>query len=156
MSVAAIIWPLLIYWLAFFVACFAIIEIAQDQLYDEVTPWVGLKVAGGSLLLAILQTWRPLAFDTMFTSNFSWIILHGIVWFVVFTLIFQFHPQHAAALGILAMLLIPGAAAIGVESIMKPASKSATAPYQPPAKPVRGSMGSPAAPKAAEAPAKSP
>ena len=53
---SAIIWPLLIYWLVLFVACFVVVEIGQDQLYDEVTPRAGLKVVGGSLLLAALLT----------------------------------------------------------------------------------------------------
>ena len=34
----SLVWPFLIYWLVIFVACFVVVEIAQDQLYDEVTP----------------------------------------------------------------------------------------------------------------------
>ena len=33
----AIIWPFLIYWLVMFVACYVVVEVGQDQLYDEVT-----------------------------------------------------------------------------------------------------------------------
>ena len=43
MSHLSLLWPFLIYWLVMFVACFVVIEIAQDQLYDEVTPHVGLE-----------------------------------------------------------------------------------------------------------------
>ncbi len=53
---AMLIWPFLIYWLVLFVVCFVVVEFGHDQLYDEVTPHAGLKVAGGSLLLAILLT----------------------------------------------------------------------------------------------------
>ena len=52
----SIIWPFLIYWLVMFVACFVVVEVAQDQLYDEVTPHAGLKVTLGSLLIAMLLT----------------------------------------------------------------------------------------------------
>ena len=57
---SAIVWPLLIYWVVLFVACYTVCEVGQDQFYDEVTPRVGLKVGGGSLILAGLATWlRP-------------------------------------------------------------------------------------------------
>ena len=101
---ATIIWPLLIYWLVMFVACFVVVELGHDQLYDEVTPHAGLKVAGGSLLIAILLTTlraKGLAasYDSMFTTNIIWTVLQGIVWFGVFTLIFQFHPWHGLGSG---------------------------------------------------------
>ena len=68
----ATIWALLIYWLVIFVGCYVVIEIGQDQLYDEVTPNVGFKVTGGSLLLALMLTgfyYKGMAasFDSMFT-----------------------------------------------------------------------------------------
>jgi hypothetical protein len=64
---SAIVWPLLIYWLVLYVACYTACEVGQDQFYDEVTPNVGLKVAAGSLILAALATWIRPSFDTMFT-----------------------------------------------------------------------------------------
>ena len=93
----ASIWALLIYWLVTFVGCFVVIEIGQDQLYDGVTPHVGLKVTGGSLLLALMLTafyykGFPASFDSMFTNNILCTVFQAIVWFGVFTLIFQFHP----------------------------------------------------------------
>jgi hypothetical protein len=127
---ATIIWTLLIYWLVVFVACFTVVEIGHDQLYDEVTPRAGLKVAGGSLLIALLLTWlkarnTPASFELMFTTNFIWTILQGIVWFAVFVLIFQFHPWHALGIGIATMFLVTGLATMGVESVL---SKSAPTP----------------------------
>src|SRR5215204_110305 len=116
----AIVWPFLIYWLALFVACYTIVEVTQDQLYDEVIPMAWLKVGLGSLLLAAMLTWLRTSYDTMFTSDLPWTVLQAIAWFVVFTLVFQFHPQHAAAIGIVAMLLICGIATMGVESLTKP------------------------------------
>lgn len=115
--------PLLIYWLVLFVACFVVVEFGHDQLYDEVTPHAGLKVAGGSLLIAaLLTTLRakgvPASYDSMFTSNIAWTILQGLVWFGVFTLIFQFHPWHGLGLGLATMLLVTGLATMGVESLL--------------------------------------
>jgi hypothetical protein len=154
MSLSAIIWPLLIYWLAMFVTCYTVVEVAQDQLYDEVTPRSGLKVLLGSFILAALLTWLHPSFETMFTNNIAWTVLQGIVWFAVFTLIFQFHPQHAAALGILTMLIVPGAATLGVDSIMKPTPRLTSPQAQPQKKAVRQPIGSMGAPKNQAAPAK--
>jgi hypothetical protein len=137
----AILWPLLIYWLVLFVVCSTITQVAQDQLYDAVTPRVGLKVALGSFLLAVLLTWLHPTFETMFTSHFAWTVLQGIVWFAVFTLIFQFHPQHAAALGILTMLIIPGVATLGVDSILKPRPRTAATSRAGTAPPLRRALG---------------
>jgi hypothetical protein len=124
----AIIWPFLIYWLVMFVTSYIAVEVGHDQLYDEVTPMVGLKVAGGSFLLAALTTWLRPSYESMFTSNIVWTLLAGIVWFGVFTLIYQFHPWHALAVGIPLMLMIPGLATLGVESVMKPTPVSANRP----------------------------
>jgi hypothetical protein len=136
-----IIWTLLIYWLVMFVACFVVVEVGHDQLYDEVTPHAGLKVASGSLLIAILLTSlkaKDLAasFDSMFTTNIAWTVLQGLVWFGVFVLIFQFHPWHALGLGIVTMLLVTGLATMGVDSVltkspMSPTTQRATVSNQP-------------------------
>ena len=143
---AAIIWPFLIYWLVLFVACFIVVEIGQDQLYDEVTPRAGLKVLAGSLLIAVLLTAlrrydHAASFDSMFTTNIGWTLLQGVVWFVVFTLILQFHPWHALGLGIATMLLVSGLATMGVESLLsRPAATSAAARRFAPSEPVRQSL----------------
>ena len=152
MSFSAIVWPLLIYWLAMFVSSYLIIEVAQDQLYDEVTPWVALKVTVGSLIMAITLTWLHPSFETMFTTNIAYTVLQGIVWFAIFTLIFQFHPWHGAALGIITMLVIPAAATMGVDSIMKEKPRAIATQSRVPAKPVRGSIGSTTPPKTEPAP----
>jgi hypothetical protein len=154
--VMAIIWPLLIYWLVLFVACFVVVEIAQDQLYDEVTPYAGAKVAGGTFVLAaLLTTLRakgfPASFESMFTTNLAWTVLQGVVWFLVFMFIFQFHPWHALGLGIATMLLVSGLATMGVESLLaRPAPTSAAAQPFRPTEPVRQSLAPSGAPKAAE------
>jgi hypothetical protein len=132
----SLLWPLLIYWLVIFVACFVVVEVGQDQLYDEVTPRVGLKVGAGSLLIAMLLTALraygfAASFESMFTSNIAWTLLQGVVWFAVFTLIFQFHPWHALGLGIATMLMVSGLATMGVESIL-----AKSAPTSAPARPV--------------------
>jgi hypothetical protein len=138
----ATIWAFLIYWMVVFVGCYIVVEVGQDQLYDEVTPHVGLKVTGGSLILALLLTWLRPSYLTMFTTNFAWTVLQAIVWFGVFTLIFQFHPWHGLGLGLAAMLLVSGLATMGVESILTPTPASANRPAASQvSKPVRESLG---------------
>jgi hypothetical protein len=149
----AIVWPLLIYWLVFFVVCYTIVEFGQDQFYDEVTPKAWLKVGIGALILAAFQTWLKTSFDTMFTSDLPWTALQGIVWFLVFMFAFQFHPQHAAAIGIVTMLLIPGVASMGVDSMLKPTPTLAPVRTLNQSKPVRRPLGPVAAPPAKEQPA---
>ncbi|SIO59789.1 hypothetical protein SAMN05444166_6170 [Singulisphaera sp. GP187] len=144
----AIIWPLLIYWFAMFISCYMIVEFGQDFFYDEVTPRAGLKVGLGSFLLAALLTWLRPSFDTMFTSDLPWTVLQAIVWFAVFTLIFQFHPTHAAGIGIVALLLIPGVATMGVESIMTPTRTLASGRSLQRAPAVRRSLAPSSAPPA--------
>ncbi len=152
----ATIWALLIYWLVTFVGCFVVVEFGQDQLYDEVTPHVGLKVTGGSLLLALMLTafkykGLPASFDSMFTNNILCTVFQAIVWFGVFTLIFQFHPWHALGLGIATMLMLQGLATMGINSILSPTPASVSRPAAfATNKPVRQSLApAPAAPPAA-------
>jgi hypothetical protein len=132
-AMATLIWTLLIYWLVLFVACFVVVEIGHDQLYDEGPPHAGLRVAGGSLLIALLLTWlkaaaHPASYESMFTTSIHWTVLQGIVWFGVFCLIFQFHPWHALGLGLVTMLLVTGLATMGVDGVLsRPAGARAPA-----------------------------
>jgi hypothetical protein len=143
-------WTLLIYWLVVFVGCFVVVEIGQDQLYDQVTPRAGLKVLAGSFVIALLLTWfkyrnTPASYESMFTTNIAWTVLQGIVWFGVFTLIFQFHPWHALGLGLATMLMVSGLATMGVDSILnRPAPGSVAARAFAPSEPVRQSLSRPA------------
>jgi hypothetical protein len=146
-SMMTIIWPLLIYWLVLFVVCFMLVEIAQDQLYDEVTPHVGLKVGVGSLILAGLLTALRFfgfaaSFESMFTTNIGWTLLQGVVWFLVFMLVFRFHPWHALGLSVVTMILVSGLATMGVESVLaKPRDVSRATRMPVPNEPVRQSLG---------------
>jgi hypothetical protein len=140
------VWPLLIYWLVVFVSSYVVVEIGQDQLYDEVTPRAGLKIAAGSLLIAAVLTWLryrgdAVSYESMFTSNFMWTALQGIIWFGVFTLIYQFHPWHALGLGLATMVLVSGLATMGVESLLsKDAAAAVTRAAAVPTRPVRQSL----------------
>jgi hypothetical protein len=142
-----IVWPLLIYWLVLFVVCFVLVEIGHDQLYDDVTPRAGWKVAGGSLLLAALLTGLrafgfAASFQSMFTDNIGWTLLQGVVWFLVFMFVFQFHPWHALGLGVATMLLVSGLATMGVESVLaKPRDVSKSTRAWIANDPVRQSLG---------------
>ncbi len=145
-AMMALIWPFLIYWLVIFVACFVVVEIAQDQLYDEVTPRVGLKVTGGSALIAVVLTALryygvAASFESMFTTNIAWTLLQGVIWFGVFTLILRFHPWHALGIGTATMLMVSGLATMGVESVLsRPAPTSAAGRPFAPTKAVRKSL----------------
>jgi hypothetical protein len=151
------LWPLLIYWLVLFVACFVVVEFGHDQLYDEVTPYAGWKVAGGSLLLALLLTAlrandKPASFESMFTTNIIWTLLQGIVWAGVFILVFQFHPWHGLGLGLATMLLVTGLATMGVESLLaKRVATTQTARSTISNQPVRQSVAPVAPPAPAQA-----
>lgn len=152
-------WAFLIYWLVVFVGCYIVVEIGQDQLYDEVTPQVGWKVGGGTLLLALVlaifyHKGSPISYESMFTSSFAWTVLLGIIWFAVFTLIFQFHPWHALGLSIMTMLMVCGLATMGVNSMLSPTPASVSRPAAAVSKPVRQSLAPPPAGGTAKAEAK--
>jgi thiol:disulfide interchange protein len=143
--------PLLIYWLVLFVLCYIVVEVGQDQLYDEVTPRVGLKVAFGTLLLAMLLTWLRPSLDKMLTSDIAWTVLLALAGFGVFTLVFQFQPQHAAWIGALTMVLSSGLATLGVDSLTKPRPVATSRPVEQ-AKPIRKSLSPLAPPKTGNPP----
>ena len=102
---------------------------------------------GGSFLLAALLTALraygfPASFESMFTTNIGWTLLQGVVWFLVFMFVFQFHPWHALGLGVVTMVLVSGLATMGVESVLakKRDVSNATRPFVP-TEPVRQSLG---------------
>jgi hypothetical protein len=138
---SAILWPFLIYWLAMFVISYIAVEIAQDQLYDESTPMAGLKVAGGSFLLAAMLTYFHPTFDAMFTSSVAWTLFQAIIWCGVFILIYQFHPWHGLAIALPLMLITSGFVTMGVDSVMKPRPTARTGSSMIKSKPVRGPLG---------------
>jgi glucan phosphoethanolaminetransferase (alkaline phosphatase superfamily) len=139
----------LIYWMVFFGTCMFVVEVAQDQLYDQVTPHSGWKVAGGSLILALFATWLHPSYETMLTSDIQWTALQAIVWFLVFMFAFQFHPWHAIGLALVTLAIIAGVATMGVDSLTKPTPSSVTSPRSRNV-PIRGTM-TPSAPAAKEA-----
>jgi hypothetical protein len=101
----------------------------------------------------------PASYDSMFTSSFVWTVLQGLVWFGVFTLIFQFHPWHALGIGLVTMLLVTGIATMGVDSLLTktadtPQARRATVSSQPVRQSVTPTGGGGAGtPPAAEKPA---
>lgn len=131
--------PFAVYWLLLFVACYLIVEFAQNYLYDQTTPRVGLKILGGSLLLALLLSFTQSSFDTMFTSEIQYTALQALVWFLVFMFIFQFHPLHAAAIGLVAMVIISANATLAIDSLR--ASQRPRPELRAPSKPVRRPSG---------------
>ncbi len=147
--------PFLVYWLILFVACYILVEYGQNYLYDEVTPGMWWKVAVGSLIFAVLLTWRRTSFESLFMTDLPMSALQAIVWFAVFTLLFRFHPPHALAISLVAFLLVSGASTLVINSMtgMQPGGPSPVA--RTPSKPIRRSLGPalPSDPKAAVEPA---
>jgi hypothetical protein len=142
------------YWMVLFVVCYMVIEIAQDQLYDEVTPNTFVKVTVGSLIFAALLTWLHTSFDTMLTSDIAWTVLQAIIWFAVFTVLFQFQPQHAVAIATITFLLVAPMASMGVDSLTRPRTAIEAVRAKPTAKAVRKSLAPVAPPPKAEATSK--
>ncbi|GAC1449658.1 MAG: hypothetical protein NVSMB9_33640 [Isosphaeraceae bacterium] len=147
---SAIVWPFLIYWLVLFVTCYIVTEMGQDLFYGEVASKVGLRVGAGTLILAALATWLRPTFETIFTSDIAWTLLQAVVWFLVFMWIFEFHPWHALGFSLVVMILVPGLATMGVDSLTKPSRT--LPPVQSPTNslPIRKSLNAtapPAAPK---------
>lgn len=145
------VWAFLIYWLVVFVVCYTIVEVGHNHFYDEVTPRAWLKVGVGSMLLAALLTWTRTSFDTMFTSELPWTVLQGMAWFVVFTLVFQFHPWHALLIGTVTVMLLPGVATMGVESLTR-RTPTFTPARTLNSQPVRRSLGPGSAPPPVDEP----
>ena len=115
---AAIVWPFLIYYILAFVACYIIVEFGQDFFYGEPTPGHTWKVALGAVILAATLTWTKSNYATMFTDDFKWTALQGIVWFAVFVLVFRFHPWHGLGIGLAAMVLLTGTATMVADSLL--------------------------------------
>lgn len=106
----------LINWLLLLVISYIVMEYGQYFLYDEVTPYVWAKALGGSFVLAIALTYKPISYLTMFGQDIGWTIGFGVLWFVVFTFVYQFHPPHGAAIGVIALLILAGMAEMAVSS----------------------------------------
>lgn len=135
----ALILSFLLNWVILFLACYMVTEFGQNYFYDEPTPGLGWKVALASAILAAVLSWTKTSYDTMFTSDIGWTVLLGIVAFVVFLFVLQFHPMHAFAIGVLTILIIGGLATLAVDSF-----KSRSRPLQEiarPAKPIRKAVG---------------
>lgn len=126
-----------VYWLILFVACYIVSEYAQNYLYDETTPGLGLKLAIGTTILAALATWLRPTYDTMFTSDVAWTVLQGIAWVFVFMLVLSFHPPHALGLGLATMVLAVGMASLAVDSLSGAGSAVARRTVREPSKPLR-------------------
>jgi hypothetical protein len=150
----AIIVPFLIYWLVMFVISYIAVEVGQDQLYNEPTPMAGVKVAGGSFLLAAMLTYFRPTFESMFTDSLPWTVFQALIWISVFMFIYQFHPWHALAIAIPLMLVTSGFATMGVQSVTRP-TPALRSPSSTTARPVRKSL-SPVAPAPPSTPAAGP
>jgi hypothetical protein len=139
-AVMAYVWPFLIYTLIAFVVSYILVEYGQKYLYDEVTKYAALKVAGGALIMGAMLTWFHPSFETMFTAKLHWTALIAIIWAVIFVLILQFQPLHGAVFALVAVLLLPGLATIAVEGVMTRRPDPSTVPRTT-AKPIRKGAG---------------
>jgi hypothetical protein len=156
MTLSSLIVPLVINWLVLFVALYVVTEYGHYYLYEQGPPYLAGRAAGGALVLALMLLWRPVSFDTMFTSKIHETVLHGIAWFLVFMFVLRFHPWHAAGLGVATMLLVPGLAFLAVDSFNRSRGRNPI-PVRQPSKPFRQTIpatpGPPPVMKPAEPPA---
>ncbi len=134
----------LLYTFICFVVSFILVEYGHKYLYDEVTPYVGLKVLGGAVLMGGLLTWTKSSFDTMFTADLPYTALMAIAWAAIYILIFRFQPVHGALFALAAVLLLPGLATIAVQSVTATRPNPATVTPGK-AKPLRRTLGGPPA-----------
>ena len=142
-----VVWPLLIYWLVLFVACFVLVEIGHDQLYDQVTPRgrlegrrrvaracgpvdgaTGLRFSGVVRVDVHYQYWLDAASRRGLVPRFH--------------VRFSISPVACAWAGVVTMILVSGLATMGVESVLakKRDVTNATRPFVP-TEPVRQSLG---------------
>jgi hypothetical protein len=138
----SLILSFLLYTFICFVVSYILVEYGQRYLYDEVTPYVGLKVLGGAAVMGAVLTWTRSSFDTMFTADVPYTALMALLWAGVFILAYRFQPLHGALFALAAVLLLPGLATIAVEGTMKPSVNPATV-SRGREKPIRRSLGGP-------------
>jgi hypothetical protein len=144
-----VIWQFLLYTFICFVVSYILVEYGQKYLYDETTPYIGLKVLGGALLMGAMLTYTKSSFDTMFTAEIPYTALLAIAWAAIFILCFRFQPVHGAVFALVAVLLLPGLATIAVESVTSTRPNPATVtPGR--VKPVRKALGGQATTPVAE------
>ena len=142
----AMLWPFLFNWLILFVFCYAVVEYGQTYFYDETTPKVLPKVLVGSAILALVLTWTKTSYATMVTADIGKTVVLAVVSFVVFVLVFRFHPWHGFAIGLVSVLLISGFATMAVESLFtgsRPASVTTRYPSKPLRRPATTPLRSP-------------
>ncbi|HEV3165597.1 MAG TPA: hypothetical protein VGZ22_16340 [Isosphaeraceae bacterium] len=133
--------PFLLYYVILFVACYLVTDYGQKYLYDETTPSLALKLIGATAILAIAATYFRPSFDTMFTADILWTCVQAALWFGVFTLILRFQPLHAAAIGIVTMLLVVGIATLALDSLSGNLPEAARTEIRPASKPLRRPSG---------------
>ena len=78
----------------------------------------------------------------MFTSDFPWTVLQAIIWFVLFTLILRFHPVHALAVSLGAMIFLTGMSGLAYNSLSRRAAGGSAVQKREVSKPLRKSIGS--------------
>lgn len=146
------IWAFLIYLLTSFVASYVLVEYGQKYLYDEVPPYVAVKVSIGALVMAGFMTWLRPAFETMFTETVPYTLLMAMAWVGVFVLIYRFQPLHGLGFALAAVLILPGLATMAVQGMTAKRPDPRTQ-FTTPAKPLRRGTGSSLPPLPASTPA---
>jgi len=130
----ALVWSFLVYTLILYVVSYILVEYGQKYLYDEVPPYVALKVGIGAVILAAVLTWTKSSFDTMFTADLLKTVVLALVWAGVFILVYRFQPVHGALFALALVMLVPGLATMvvqGATNTRPDATRAASAPKKP-------------------------
>mgnify|MGYP005863428583 CR=1 FL=1 len=111
------LWTFLIYWLLLFVAAYIVTEVGQNYFYDEVTPYVALKVGGAALALAALLTWWDPSSVNLLTTDIAFTAMLAIAGFVLFCVVMRFHASHALMLGPVTVVVVAFTAVMAMDSL---------------------------------------
>jgi len=114
-----------LYALIFYAVCYVVTENAQNFLYNQPVQGMPWRVGIVALASAALATWLKPSFDTMFTSEWYWTLLAAVIWFTLFLLVLEFEVVHAAAVGLVTMVLIWGLAGLAVQGVTRSPEETA-------------------------------
>lgn len=81
-------------------------EVLQGIWYESVVGHLVPRVLLAAAILTALQVYLRIRLETLMDSSLPWVIVSGIVWAVVFYVLFQFSAGHALGLGVGGMLLL--------------------------------------------------
>jgi|GEM_PF-3773509 len=115
-------------------------EVLQGIWYESVVGHLVPRVLLAAAILTALQVYLRIRLESLMDTSLPWVIVSGIVWAVVFYVLFQFSAGHALGLGVGGMLLLTclsGMVSDGFRGIGAGPARTTAARNRPPAKTYR-------------------